>query len=173
MEATQNRRAPIARGVLFVHSSPRALCPHVEWAAGRALGEAVNFDWSEQPALPGSQRAEYYWEGAPGTGAVLASALRGWDHLRFEVTEDAGRGTDGGRWLHTPGLGIFHAQTDSVGNVVVPEDRIRSAMDSAGANAIDLHRELRLALGQSWDDELEPFRQASDLNAVVWLHQVG
>ena len=173
MEATQNRRAPIARGVLFVHSSPRALCPHVEWAAGRALGEAVNFDWSEQPALPGSQRAEYYWEGAPGTGAVLASALRGWDHLRFEVTEDAGRGTDGGRWLHTPGLGIFHAQTDSVGNVVVPEDRIRSAMDSAGANAIDLHRELRLALGQSWDDELEPFRQTSDLNAVVWLHQVG
>jgi hypothetical protein len=89
------------------------------------------------------------------------------------VTEDAERGTDGGRWLHTPGLGIFHAQTDSVGNVVVPEDRIRSAMDSAGANAIDLHRELRLALGQSWDDELEPFRQASDLNAVVWLHHVG
>ncbi|TFD52558.1 DUF3145 domain-containing protein [Cryobacterium sp. Hh11] len=173
MDAIQNRRAPIARGVLFVHSSPRALCPHVEWAAGRALGEAVNFDWSEQPALLGSQRAEYYWQGAPGTGAVLASSLRGWDHLRFEVTEDAGRGTDGGRWLHTPGLGIFHAQTDSVGNVVVPEDRIRSAMDNAGANAIDLHRELRLALGQSWDDELEPFRQASDLNAVVWLHQVG
>ena len=173
METTPSRRAPIARGVLFVHSSPRALCPHIEWAAGRALGEAVYFAWSEQPALPGAQRAEYYWEGAPGTGAVLASALRGWDHLRFEVTEDAGRGTDGGRWLHTPGLGIFHAQTDTVGNVVVPEDRIRSAMDSAGANAIDLHRELRLALGQSWDDELEPFRQASDLNAVVWLHQVG
>ncbi|WP_104134741.1 MULTISPECIES: DUF3145 domain-containing protein [unclassified Cryobacterium] len=173
MDVVRNRRAPIARGVLFVHSSPRALRPHLEWAAGRALGVPVNFEWSEQPALPGSQRAEYYWEGPPGSGAVLASALRGWDHLRFEVTEDAGRGTDGGRWLHTPGLGIFHAQTDSVGNVVVPEDRIRAAMDSAGANAIDLHRELRLALGQSWDDELEPFRQASDLNAVVWLHQVG
>lgn len=173
MDVVQNRRAPIARGVLFVHSSPRALCPHIEWAAGRALGAPVNFEWSEQPVLPGSQRAEFYWEGAPGSGAVLASALRGWDHLRFEVTEDAGRGTDGGRWLHTPGLGIFHAQTDSVGNIVVPEDRIRSAMDSAGANAIDLHRELRLALGQSWDDELEPFRQASDLNAVVWLHHVG
>ena len=173
MDVLQNRRAPIARGVLFVHSSPRALCPHIEWAAGGALGEPINFEWSEQPALPGSQRAEYYWEGAPGSGAVLASALRGWDQLWFEVTEDAGPGTDGGRWLHTPGLGIFHAQTDSVGNVVVPEDRIRSAMNSAGANAIDLHRELRLALGQSWDDELEPFRQASDLNAVVWLHQVG
>jgi hypothetical protein len=123
--------------------------------------------------LKGAQRAEYYWEGARGTGAVLASALRGWEHLRFEVTEDAGLGTDGGRWLHTPDLGIFFAQTDTVGNVVVPEDRVRYAMELAGANAIELHRELRLALGQAWDDELEPFRQASDFNSVIWLHKVG
>ncbi len=50
--------------------------------------------------LKGAQRAEYYWEGPRGTGAKLASALRGWEHLRYEVTEDAGLGTDGGR----PGL---------------------------------------------------------------------
>lgn len=173
MDAIPDRRAPIARGVLFVHSSPRALCPHIEWSAGRALGEAVYFSWLEQPALPGSHRAEYYWEGPPGTGAALASALRGWEQLRFEVTEDVGEGSDGGRWQYTPKLGIFFAQTDMAGNIVVPENRIRSAMAAAGANVIELHRQLRLALGQSWDDELEPFRQASDLNAVVWLHQVG
>ncbi|TFC12236.1 DUF3145 domain-containing protein [Cryobacterium algoritolerans] len=173
MSATQARQAPSARGVLFVHSSPRALSPHVEWAVGRVLGEAVNFDWSDQPVLRGAQRAEFYWEGAPGTGAILASALCGWEHLRFEVTEDAGLGTDGGRWLHTPDLGIFFTQTDTAGNVVVPEDRVRSAMERAGANAIELHRELRLALGQAWDDELEPFRHASDFNSVVWLHKVG
>ena len=69
--------ARTARGVLFVHSSPRALCPHVEWAAGRALGTAVNFDWSEQPVYRGLLRAEFYWEGETGTGAKLASALRG------------------------------------------------------------------------------------------------
>ena len=170
---TPARQAPSARGVLFVHSSPRALSPHVEWAVGRALGEAVNFDWSDQPVLKGAQRAEFYWEGAQGTGATLASALRGWEHLRFEVTEDAGLGSDGGRWLHTPDLGIFFTQTDTAGNVVIPEDRVRSAMERAGANALELHRELRLALGQAWDDELEPFRHASDFNAVVWLHQVG
>jgi len=45
------------------------------------------------------------------TGAKIASALRGWEHLRFEVTEDAGLGTDGGRWMHTPDLGIYYAQT--------------------------------------------------------------
>ena len=173
MTATQTRQAPAARGVLYVHSSPRALCPHIEWAAGSALGEAVNFDWADQPVLKGAQRAEFYWEGERGTGAILASALRGWEHLRFEVTEDAGLGTDGGRWLHTPDLGIFYAQTDTAGNIVIPEDRVRYAMEVAGANAIELHRELRLALGQAWDDELEPFRHASDMSAVVWLHKVG
>lgn len=165
--------APMARGVLYVHSAPRALCPHIEWAAGRALGRAVNFDWDPQPVLKGSQRAEFYWEGPRGTGATLASALRGWEHLRYEVTEDAGLGTDGGRWMHTPDLGIFFAQTDTVGNMVVPEDRIRAAMESAGSNALELHRELRLALGQAWDDELEAFRHAGQDAAVVWLHKVG
>ena len=165
--------APTARGVLFVHSAPRALCPHIEWAAGRALDGGVNFRWDDQPVLKGAQRTEYYWEGPQGTGAALASALRGWEHLRYEVTEDASPGSDGGRWMHTPDLGIFFAQTDSVGNMVIPEDRLRSAMELAGSNSLELHRELRLALGQAWDDELEVFRHASADNQVVWLHKVG
>lgn len=159
--------------MIFVHSSPRALCPHVEWAAGRAIGRAVNFDWIEQPVLRGSLRADFHWEGTAGTGAKIASALRGWEHLRYEVTEDPSAGVDGGRWLHTPDLGVFFSQTDSAGNVVISEDRIRSAMELAGNNAVELQRELRLALGQSWDDELEPFRHASDFSPVVWLHSVG
>ena len=163
----------IARGVVYIHSAPRALCPHVELAAGRALGHPVNFDWRTQPVLDGAQRTEYYWEGPRGMGAALASALRGWEHLRYEVTEDAGLGTDGGRWMHTPDLGIFFAQTDTVGNVVIPEDRIRAAMESAGSDAFELHRELRIALGQAWDDELEAFRHATEDSPVVWLHKVG
>ena len=165
--------APTARGVLYVHSAPGALCPHIEWAAGRAIGRAVNFTWDQQPVLKGAFRTEFYWEGPQGTGAAIASALRGWEHLRYEVTQDPGNGTDGARWLHTPDLGIFFAQTDSVGNIVIPEDRVRYAMEVAGSNSLDLHRELRLALGQAWDDELEPFRYASDDSAVVWLHKVG
>ena len=53
MAETVVRAARAAQGVLFVHSSPRALCPHVEWAAGTALGAAVNFDWQQQPVLRG------------------------------------------------------------------------------------------------------------------------
>lgn len=173
MTALETRLASAARGVIYVHSAPRALCPHVEWAAGRALGRAVNFDWADQPVLNGSQRAEYYWEGERGTGAAIASALRGWEHLRYEVTEDASSSADGARWMHTPDLGIFCAQVDSAGNMVVPEDRIRAAMQQAGTNVLELHRELRLALGQEWDDELDVFRYASDHSPVIWLHKTG
>ena len=162
----------ITRGVIFVHSAPRALCPHVEWAAGTVLDGRVSLEWTPQPAAPGMFRAEYSWVGPVGTGARLASALRGWNHLRYEVTEDPSPGVDGGRWSHTPELGIFHAQTDAHGNVVVPEDRIRAALEHAG-DAERMRRELDLALGQAWDDELEPFRYAGAGAPVRWLHRVG
>lgn len=164
---------PLARGVIFIHSSPRALCPHLEWAVGRALGRAVSFEWADQPVLTGSRRAEFYWEGPAGMGASLTTAIRGWEHLRFEVTEDPTPRSDGGRWLHTPGLGIHYAQTDTAGNVVIGEDRITYAMELAAGDAGELQRELSIALGTAWDEELEPFRHASDDARVVWLHKVG
>ena len=76
------------RGVLFVHSAPRALCPHIEWAAAEVLGARVHLDWTDQPAAPGMMRAETSWVGHVGTGARLTSALRGWANLRYEVTEE-------------------------------------------------------------------------------------
>ncbi|GAA4729152.1 DUF3145 domain-containing protein [Isoptericola chiayiensis] len=162
----------ITRGVLLVHSAPRALCPHLEWAAGNVLGGDVSLDWTPQPAARGLYRAEYPWQGAQGTGARLASALRGWDHLRYEVTEDASHGADGARWSHTPELGIFHAMTDVHGNVVVPEDRVRAAMEGA-RDPLALREAMDLALGSAWDDELEPFRYAGAGAPVRWLHRVG
>jgi len=162
-----------SRGVLFVHSSPRALCPHLEWAIGGALGYPVGCRWEDQPVLPGTLRAEMEWMGPVGSGAAIASALRGWEHLRYEVTEEPTSVSDGGRWMHTPDLGVFFAQTDSAGNVVVPEDRIRYALEVAQGNADEISRELRVALGGAWDDELEAFRRAGDTRSVVWLHRVG
>ena len=161
------------RGVGLIHSAPRALCPHLEWAVGRVLGRGVNFDWVDQPVLPGARRAEFFWEGPTGTGAAIASAMHGWEHLRFEVTEDPTPRSDGGRWLHTPDLGIHFAQTDTAGNIVVGEDRIRYAMEIAAGDAAELQRELAVALGAAWDDELEVFRHAGDEAPVVWLHKVG
>lgn len=165
--------APVTRGVLFVHSAPRALCPHVEWAAGGVLGVRVALDWTPQPVAPGRFRAELSWQAPAGTAATLTSALRGWAHLRYEVTEEPSRGVDGGRWMHTPELGIFHAVTDVHGNVMVPEDRIRAAVEAGAGDPTILRHELDLALGASWDDELEPFRYAGEGAPVRWLHRVG
>ena len=66
------------RGVLYVHSAPSALCPHIEWAVGGVLGMPVSLDWTPQPAQSGSYRAELSWTGAVGSAAATASALRGW-----------------------------------------------------------------------------------------------
>ena len=163
----------ITRGVLLVHSAPRALCPHVEWAAGNVLGVRVALDWTPQPAAPGMFRAELSWQAPQGTGATLTSSLRGWAHLRYEVTEEPSAGVDGARWSHTPELGIFHAVTDVHGNVVVPEDRIRAALHAGGSDPVVLREEIDLALGRAWDDELEPFRYAGEGAPVRWLHRVG
>lgn len=164
----------IATGVLFVHSCPRALAPHVEWALAREIGQIVKLDWSAQPLLPGVMRAEAIWRGPTGTAASVASSLFGWQQLRFEITEDQTAVTAGGRWMHTPSLGIFHMQTDLAGNGVLSEDAVRAAIVGAAGDADCLARELRLALGEAWDEELEPFRAAEEGDAqILTLHRVG
>lgn len=164
---------PVTSGVVFVHCAPRALAPHVEWALRTVLGGPVTLDWADQPVLPGTLRAELSWYAEVGTGAKIASALRGWEHLRFEVTEDASPGVDGMRFMHTPDLGIFAAPTDAAGNLVVTEERIRYALEVAGGDFSEANRELQVALGHAWDSELEAFRHAGDHERVVWLHRVG
>ena len=161
------------RGVVYVHSAPPALCPHVEWAVGGVLGVRVTLDWTPQPAAPGTVRAELSWQADAGTGARLASALRDWMHLRFEVTEEPSAGAEGERWSSTPTLGLFHATTGVHGDILVREDRLRAALARAGSDpATDVLAEMQALLGKSWDDELEIFRYAGDGAPVRWLHQV-
>jgi hypothetical protein len=161
------------RGVVYVHSAPPALCPHVEWAVGGVLGVCVTLDWTQQPAAPGTVRGELSWQADAGTGARLASALRDWMHLRFEVTEEPSAGAEGERWSSTPSLGLFHATTGVHGDIVVREDRLRAALARAATDpATDVATELQGLLGKAWDDELESFRYAGDGAPVRWLHQV-
>lgn len=165
--------ATTTRGVVFVHAAPPALCPHVEWALGGVLDLRLSLDWTAQPAEPGTWRAEHSWQGVPGTGARLTSALRGWRTLRFEVTEEPSAVADGARWSHTPALGVHHAVVGVHGDVLVGEDRLRAAVTAAGGDAVLLAGELDGVLGRAWDDELEPFRYAGDGAPVRWLHRVG
>lgn len=160
------------RGVVYVHSATSALCPHVEWALAGVLGMPVSLDWTPQPAEPGTWRAELSWTGDPGTSSTLASALRGWLHLRYEVTEEPTAGFEGARYSYTPELGVFHAITGVHGDLMVPEDRVRAAMVRATAKETPIEDELDKLLGKPWDDELETFRWAGEGAPVRWLHQV-
>ena len=112
-------------GVLFVHSAPSALGPHIEWAVGGVLGAAVTLDWMAQPAQAGTYRAELSWTGPVGSAAAVASALKGWDQLRFEITEDPTSSSEGSRYSYTPELGVFHAVTGLYGDIMIPEDRLK------------------------------------------------
>ncbi|MBA8795774.1 hypothetical protein FHX74_003415 [Friedmanniella endophytica] len=161
------------RGVLYIHSAPSALCPHVEWAVGGVFGLPVHFDWTGQPAERASYRTEYSWSGPTGTAARLTSALKGWQRLRFEVTEEATAATEAARYSYTPRLGIFHAVTGLHGDIMVPEDRLKKAILTEALGGADLATSLDELLGRPWDEELEPFRHAGDGAPVRWLHQVG
>ena len=135
------------RGVLYVHSAPSALCPHIEWAVGGVFGAPVRLDWIPQPVERASYRSEYTWIGPAGTGARLASALKGWQKVRFEVTEEPTTVTEGARYSYTPTLGVFHAVTGLHGDIMVPEDRIRHAMALAALGGGDLTGALDDLLG--------------------------
>ena len=160
------------RGVLYVHSAPSALCPHIEWAVSGVLGVPVSLDWTPQPAQSGSYRAELSWTGEVGSAASVASALRGWNHLRFEITEEPTAGSEGARYSFTPELGVFHAVTGLHGDIMIPEDRLKAAVVKASLGETTLELEVDKLLGKPWDEELETFRYAGDGAPVRWLHQV-
>lgn len=157
-----------ARGIVHVHACPPALCPHVSWALGRVLGSRCDLSWAAQSVSAGSLRTECPWTGPPGTGGRLASTLRGWSSLRFEVTEEPSRGCDGQRYSWTPALGLFRTPTSANGDVMVGEDRLRSLLDSG----MDLAAGMQLLLGTAWDEDLEPYRRVVEGQDRAWLTRV-
>jgi hypothetical protein len=160
------------RGVIYIHSTPLAVCPHVEWAIARVLAAPARLDWTPQPADPTTRRAECSWTGRPGTGAELAAELRQWTMVRFEVTEEPSPGVDGERFMHAPGRGLFRATTGAAGDIQVGEDRLRAIMAAARTPEALAHA-LDRVLGTAWDAELEPYRHAGDGARVTPLTRVG
>ncbi|MFY9806717.1 MAG: DUF3145 domain-containing protein [Pseudonocardiaceae bacterium] len=159
-------------GTIYVHSSPSAVCPHVEWAVAGALQIRADLQWTAQAAAPGQLRAECDWSGEPGTAAAVVNALRAWPMLRFEVTEEPSPGVDGERFCFVPGLGLWRARTSANGDIVVCEDQLRTLVGTARGAESFVHQ-LDQLLGAAWDDALEPFRRAADGAPVTWLHRVG
>lgn len=166
-------RAGWTRGVVYIHATPKALCAHIQWALESVLGSRVSLDWRDQPAGPAMMRADLSWTGAPGTGAAIASALRAFTGMRYEITEDASPGVDGARWSYTPTLGILHARTSANGDIVLNEDRLREIIALAHGSAEAMTEMIEECLGADHDEELDIFRHAGEGSPVRWLHKVG
>jgi hypothetical protein len=167
-----------SRGVLYVHSAPLAVVPHVEWAVARVLGSPARLRWATQP-VDHSRRTECNWSGRPGTAAEFVTALRRWPMLRFEVTEEPSPGNDGERYMHVPGRGVFRAAVSAAGDLMVTEEQIRTVLaaarefgGAAGSAELVVHALDRL-LGRDWDAELEPYRHAGEGAPATRLTQVS
>ncbi len=148
------RHEPFSRGYLAIHSAPSALTRHIQWAVANLLGRSVLLMWKPQPLLAGTYRATCEWRDRTGTGAELASVLRGWHYLRFEIREEEAEATV--LYRFTPELGIHRAVLDRSGAVMVTENQITSALT---LNDDELRASLARSLGKEWDCELEQFRR--------------
>lgn len=148
----------MSTGLLSVLSAPRQLLAHIQWTLDGVSDSQSELMWlAGAPNLELSAQAS--WAGGPEAGATLASALMNLKLVCFEVIQYADERAIGQRWSFNPRLGMFHAQTDEAGNVLVGENQLVIAIEKAGPNVLRLQAELRRLLGQQWDDELEPLRE--------------
>jgi len=154
-------------GLVVIHSAPTALRQHIEWGLNSLLGAPQNIFWREQPLSPGTVRTTLEFRAPIGTGSKIATALKNWHFLRFEVSE---LGLHGGEIFRcTPELGIHRATVDSVGTILVSEDVIRKGL--AHFDELEIRENLGLALGTQWDEALEPYRGV-DLQEVQRLRAI-
>ena len=154
-------------GLVVLHSAPSALRQHIEWGLNSLLGAPQNIFWRDQPLNPGTVRTTIEFRAPIGTAAKIATALKNWHYLRFEVSE---LGTHGGEIFRcTPELGIHRATVDPVGTILVSEVVIRKAL--AHFDDLEVRENLGLALGTEWEEALEPYRGV-DLQEVQRLRAI-
>ena len=154
-------------GLVVIHSAPSALRQHIEWGVNSLIGAPQNIFWRDQPLSPGTVRTTLEFRAPLGTAAKIATALKNWHYLRFEVSE---LGNHGGEIFRcTPELGIHRAQVDAVGTIFVSEDVIRTAL--LHFDDLEIRENLGVALGTAWDEALEPYRGV-DLQEVQRLRAI-
>jgi len=156
------------RGFLTIHSAPSALRHHIDWAIQGVLGNWIKLSWSPQPLIPGTFRTQLEFRGAQGAAAEIASVLRSWHYLNFEVIE--GSETGGELFRFTPDLGIHRAVVDQSGAVLINENQLAALLASA-FDEESIRDGVAAMLGNSWELELDRYRSV-DLQEVPRLHAI-
>ena len=156
------------RGFLTIHSAPSALRHHIDWAIQAVLGNWIKLAWSPQPLMPGTFRTQLEFRGAQGAAAEIASSLRSWHYLNFEVIEGTELG--GELFRFTPELGIHRAIVDQSGAVQVNENQL-SVILSNSFDEESIREAIASLLGSSWESELDRFRSV-DLQEIAHLRAI-
>lgn len=154
-----------AHGYLYIHSAPRVMAKNIEWSLDEALGQTCNLKWSLQSLNPGGLRCELVWNGLIGAGSRLASTLRGWHYLIFELHEVATQGGEGVMYMHTPELGLFHSSVGPHGDLLINENQIKRVLQG-NISSSKIIEELENFVGKMWDEALEPFRVGRENSSI-------
>lgn len=156
------------RGFLTIHSTPSALRHHIDWAVQAVLGAWVKPSWTPQPLIPGSYRTQIEFRDRQGAAAELASSLRSWHYLNFEVIENSDNG--GELFRCTPELGIHRAIVDQTGAVILTENQLSAVLKNA-FDEESIRESIAGQLGTPWELELDRFRSV-DLQEVAQLRAI-
>ena len=156
------------QGLLTIHSAPSALRRHIDWAIQNIVCADAQLNWLPQTLMPGTYKATCQWRAKEGAAAEVASTLRSWHYLNFEVLERNDNGAELFRF--TPELGIHRVLTDSSGGAVLSEHQINNVLQSSFDEEA-IRQGLAHALGQPWDEQLEKFRGAG-MAEIARLHAI-
>jgi hypothetical protein len=153
---------------LAIHACPRGLVAQIDALLASLSGTS---SWLEQNLIPDNLSASFSFKLTEDEAAELASNLYALGPIYFEMNQRIGR--TGVLFMGVPGLGVFRGELNESGSIMLSEDRINQMVDNAAGNHREFMRLLRVSLGQSWDDIMEPFRGAKFSNNVVLLTKAG
>ena len=147
-----------SHGSLTIYSAPKLVLTHIQWSLSEALGRPQEIKWNPQPLALGCYRTQLSWSGMLGAGAKLASNLRGWHYLKFEIYEAATSGSDGSLFMFTPELGLYRANIGPHGDIMINEHQLNMALSSSLKES-EIVGSIEKILGKPWNESLEPFRK--------------
>jgi hypothetical protein len=155
----------MARGLiptrLVIHACPASEISRIQFIS----------NWTNQNLLLGFQTGSADLKLSTQEAENLVSELSQLPNSTFELIQS---GKDSGvLFMHQPGLGIFRGDLNAAGSIVLSEDRLQIMLEQSSGNHREFTRLLRIALGQSWDDLLEPFRAQEYSENVVLLNRAG
>jgi hypothetical protein len=127
--------------------------------------------WFNQQLLFGFQMGSANLKLSTLEAETLVTELAVIPNLTFELSQNSRE--SGVLFMHCPGLGIFRGELNAAGQLTLSEDRLQLMLEQSSGNHREFTRLLRIGLGQSWNDLLEPFRAQQYSENVVLLNRAG